>query len=217
MGSEMCIRDSKTPDQLKRRFALWSAQAVRLLIRQNFGIDMPSRTVRKYLNRWGFTPQRPMKRAYERDPKAVEQWLKTDFPAIAARAKAEGGEIHWGDETAASNLLYVVRKAVTRGYQFIELFLVQQQRFSLVNGAVRGGVGRVGEEGVFAKMLARAECAHHLFATRPSVNYLNLPVDDDVQMGARLPLAHNEFIGGYLQMLQTGIHSRQLLRTQATK
>jgi transposase len=105
----------KTPDQLKLRFALWSAQAVRLLIRQNFGIDMPARTVRKYLKRWGFTPQRPMKRAYERDPKAVEQWLKTDFPAIAARAKAEGGEIHWGDETAASSVEHYPRGYAPKG------------------------------------------------------------------------------------------------------
>lgn len=60
----------KTPDQLKLRFALWSAQAVRALIQQSFGIDMPVRTVRKYLNRWGYTPQRPLKRAYERDAKA---------------------------------------------------------------------------------------------------------------------------------------------------
>ena len=82
----------KTPDQLKLRCV--SAQAVRALIGQNFGIEIPARTVRKYRNRWGFTPQRPLKRAYERDPKAVAQWLKNDFPGIAERAKAEGAEIH---------------------------------------------------------------------------------------------------------------------------
>jgi len=51
-----------TPDQLKLRFALWSAQAVRTLIKASFGIDLPVRSVRNYLKRWGFTPQRPLKR-----------------------------------------------------------------------------------------------------------------------------------------------------------
>jgi len=52
-----------------------------------------------YLARWGFTPHKPIRRAYEQSPAAVRQWLDEEYPAIAARAKAEGGEIHWGDET----------------------------------------------------------------------------------------------------------------------
>ena len=53
----------------------------------------------KYLARWGLTPQKPMKKAYEQSPAAVKEWLDEDYPAIAARAKAEGAEIHWGDES----------------------------------------------------------------------------------------------------------------------
>ena len=56
-----------------------------------------------YLKRWGFTPQKPIRRAYEQRPEAIRQWLDEDYPAIAAKAKAEGGEIHWGDETAVVN------------------------------------------------------------------------------------------------------------------
>ena len=52
-----------------------------------------------YLARWGFTAQKPLRRAYEQDPAAVRRWLRRDYPAIAARAKAEGGTIFWGDET----------------------------------------------------------------------------------------------------------------------
>jgi hypothetical protein len=51
-----------------------------------------------YLSRWGFTPQKPMK-AYEQSPAAVRKWLEEDYPVIATRAKAEGAEIHWGDES----------------------------------------------------------------------------------------------------------------------
>lgn len=99
----------RTPDQLKRRFALWNAQAVRSLIKAHFGLDLPVRTVRLYLSRWGFTPQRPLKRAFEQRPAAVQHWLETDYPAIAARAKVEGAEIHWGDETAVSSVEHYPR------------------------------------------------------------------------------------------------------------
>jgi transposase len=53
----------------------------------------------KYLARWGFTPQKPIRRAYEQSPAAVKTWLEQDYPVIAARAKFEEAEIHWGDET----------------------------------------------------------------------------------------------------------------------
>jgi transposase len=89
----------KTPDQLKMPYALWTRGAVAELIDQRFGIRLPVRTMGLYLARWGFTPQKPIRRAYEQSPAAVRQWLDEEYPAIAARAKAEGGEIHWGDET----------------------------------------------------------------------------------------------------------------------
>ena len=89
----------KTPDQLKFPFALWTRRAVQQLINQLFSIDMPIRTVGEYLKRWGFTPQKPLRRAYEQNPKMVQQWLDEQYPAIAAKAKKENAEIHWGDET----------------------------------------------------------------------------------------------------------------------
>lgn len=60
---------------------------------------MPIRTVGEYLSRWGYTPQRPLKRAYQQKPELVEKWLKEVYPEIARRAKEEGAEIQWGDET----------------------------------------------------------------------------------------------------------------------
>jgi transposase len=89
----------KTPDQLKMVYALWTRQAVAELVLERFGIKLAVRTMGLYLARWGFTPQKPMKKAYEQSPAAVKKWLEEDYPAIAARAKAEGAEIHWGDES----------------------------------------------------------------------------------------------------------------------
>jgi len=89
----------KTPDQLKLGFALWNRQAVLQLVHHLLGIKLPIRTVGEYLKRWGFTPQKPIKRAYEQRPAEVKKWLDEEYPQIAARAKAEQAEIHWGDET----------------------------------------------------------------------------------------------------------------------
>ena len=93
----------KRPEQLKMDFALWSRAAVMKLIEQECGITLSVRAVGTYLARWGFTPQKPIKRAYEQRPEAVKAWLDEQYPVIAARAKAEDAEIHWGDETALVN------------------------------------------------------------------------------------------------------------------
>jgi transposase len=89
----------RTPDQLKMPYALWTRSAVGELVAQQFGVKLPVRTVGHYLKRWGFTPQKPIRKAYEQRPAEVKVWLEKDYPAITTRAKAEGAEIHWGDET----------------------------------------------------------------------------------------------------------------------
>lgn len=89
----------RTPDQFRLSFALWNRHAVALLIEQELGLRLPVRTVGDYLKRWGFTPQKPIKRAYEQRPAEVKRWLDETYPQIATRAKQEGAEIHWGDET----------------------------------------------------------------------------------------------------------------------
>lgn len=93
----------KRPEQLKMVFALWSRAAVMQLIERAYGIKLSVRGVGNYLARWGFTPQKPIKKAYEQRPEAVQAWLDDQYPEIEKRAKSEGGEIHWGDETALVN------------------------------------------------------------------------------------------------------------------
>jgi hypothetical protein len=89
----------KDPHQLKLPGFLWSSDAVMELIDQRFGIRLASRTVRSYLANWGFTPQVPAKRALERDPEAVKQWLEVSYPKIVRKAKRDGGMILWLDES----------------------------------------------------------------------------------------------------------------------
>ena len=105
----------KCPDQMKLPFALWTRIAVQQLIRQLWSIDMPIRTVGEYLKRWGFTPQKPLRRAYKQNPKAVKKWLNDQYPTIVKRAKKEKAEIHWGDETGLCNDSYHGRSYAPRG------------------------------------------------------------------------------------------------------
>ncbi len=65
----------KTPDQLKMAYALWTREAVKELIAQEFKIKLAIRTVGNYLSHWGFSPQKPLKKAYEQNPKKVRHYV----------------------------------------------------------------------------------------------------------------------------------------------
>jgi transposase len=91
--------ETRSPQELEIPSALWTRQAVRELIRMRIGIRLPIRTVGEYLRRWGYAPQKPVRKAYGQDPAAVAEWLEKTYPGIEERAAKGGGEIHWGDET----------------------------------------------------------------------------------------------------------------------
>jgi len=86
------------PSQLHLPFALWTREAVQQLIAQRTGLRVSVWTVGRYLKHWGFTPQKPLRRAYEQDPKAVRRWLEQEYPTIREQARRENAEIHWADE-----------------------------------------------------------------------------------------------------------------------
>ena len=88
----------RCPDQVKMPYALWTRAAVQAFIERKFGIRVSVWTVGRYLRRWGFTPQKPLRRAFEQNPQAVRKWLDEEYPAIREQARAENAEIHWGDE-----------------------------------------------------------------------------------------------------------------------
>lgn len=86
------------PDQLKLPFYLWTREAVARLIEQRFDVQLSIWTVGRYLSRWGFTPQKPTRRAYEQNPETVQAWLNKDYPMMQKQAKKEKALIYWGDE-----------------------------------------------------------------------------------------------------------------------
>lgn len=109
------IRD-KNPDQLKLPFFLWTRAAVRDLIERRFGTRLSLQAVGGYLRRWGFTPQKPVRRAFEQNPEAVARWLATEYPAIARAARSEGALILWGDEMGLRSDHAAGRSYAKRGH-----------------------------------------------------------------------------------------------------
>lgn len=94
---------SRCPDQLKLPFALWTREAVGQVIAQRTGITLSLTAIGSYLAAWGMTPQKPIRRATERDEAAIQTWMEQDYPALVKRAKKQKAEIHWADETGISN------------------------------------------------------------------------------------------------------------------
>ena len=135
------IRD-RCPEQLKLPFALWTRRAVRQLVKRLFSIDMPIRTVGEYLKRWGYTPQKPLRRAYEQNPKAVQKWLDEEYPAIEAKAKREKAEIHGGDETGLRNDSQHGRSYAPRGKTPAVLLPAKREHISLISTMPNQGKAR---------------------------------------------------------------------------
>ncbi len=130
------------PEQIKMDFALWSRAAVSQLIEREYGVVLPVRTVGEYLKRWGFTPQKPIKKAYEQRPEAVKKWLDEEYPEIAKRSHAEGGEIHWGDETALVNTDVRGRGFAPKGNTPVVYAPGTRQRLSMIATVTNKGQAR---------------------------------------------------------------------------
>jgi transposase len=94
----VALIESHCPDQLGLPGALWTRETVGALIKKRFGLSLSVWTVGRYLRRWGLTPQKPARRAYQQNPEAVRHWLEVEYPEVCQQARVEGAEIHWGDE-----------------------------------------------------------------------------------------------------------------------
>lgn len=83
--------NGKNPMQYGFDFGLWTRQIVRELVQMKFGVSLSLASVGGLLARLGLTAQKPLQRAYQRDPEAIERWQRETYPAIAAQAKRAPG------------------------------------------------------------------------------------------------------------------------------
>lgn len=147
------VRD-QNPLQLKFEYALWTLAMIREVIRTRFEVALSEVSVGRLMRRIGFTPQRPLYRAWQQDPEAVERWRREEYPKIAARAKREGAVIFFQDESGIRSYHHAgtswaprghtpVVKATGARYGFNMISAVNAQglfRFMLLEGRVTAGV-----------------------------------------------------------------------------
>lgn len=88
----------KNPAQLRFPYALWTLAIIRQLIADRFRVALTEVQIGRILKAMGITPQRPLWRAWQQDPKRVEKWMREEYPAIRAEAQRAGAEIYFGDE-----------------------------------------------------------------------------------------------------------------------
>jgi transposase len=127
------------PDQLKLDYALWTRKAVKELVEREFGVVLAINTMGDYLRSWGFTPQKPKKRAYEQCPKKVQKWLDEEYPAIKERAKKESAEIQWGDETGVRNSNQRGRSYAPKGKTPVKKHKAQRFSVNMVSTVTNQG------------------------------------------------------------------------------
>ena len=108
------IKD-KLPDQLKLPFGLWTREAVQQLIAIKYGVELSRWQVGRYLKKWGYTPQKPIKKAFEQKPEKVQKWLEQEYPSIKRRAVREKAVIYFGDETGCRSTHQAGRSYAPKG------------------------------------------------------------------------------------------------------
>jgi transposase len=128
------------PDQVKLPYALWTRKAVKELITRELGINIAITTTGYYLRSWGYTPQKPKKRAYEQSPIAVKKWLDEEYPAIKEKAKQENAEIHWGDETGVRNNSQHGRSYAPKGKTPVKKSMAKRFSVNMISSVTNQGL-----------------------------------------------------------------------------
>ena len=91
--------NGRDPRQYGLDFGLWTRAVVAELIEKKFGVNFGLTAVGELLAKLGLTPQKPLQRAYQRDPQAIERWQRETYPAIARASQGRGAEVFFWDES----------------------------------------------------------------------------------------------------------------------
>ena len=105
----------KDPRQMKFPFALWTSLMVAELIWRQFGIRLSKASVCRLLNQLGLSPQKPLWRAFQKDPERVKKWVKEEYPKIRALAREQKADIFFGDEAGVRSDFHSGKTWAVRG------------------------------------------------------------------------------------------------------
>jgi transposase len=108
--------NGKDPRQYGFEFGLWTRQIVSALIAERLGVKLGVTAVGRLLAELDITPQKPLRRAYERDPVAIEHWQRHEFPKLRARAKRRRAKIFFLDEAGVRSDQVLGRTWGLRGH-----------------------------------------------------------------------------------------------------
>jgi len=130
----------KDPRQYGFDFGLWTRRIVSELIKEKFEVTLELTAVGRLLAGLDITPQKPLRRAYERDPEKVEQWLNQDFPKLRRRAKKLGATIFFLDEAGFSSEPILGKTYGLKGQTPIVKTTGQRQKVSAISAvSAKGG------------------------------------------------------------------------------
>jgi len=129
----------KDPRQYGFEFGLWTRRIVQTLIQQKFGVELCLTSVGKLLAQLELTPQKPLRRAYERDPVRIELWTKEEFPKLKKRARKHGAKIYFLDETGFSSEPNLRRTYGLRGETPVVQTSGQRQKVNVISAVSMQG------------------------------------------------------------------------------
>jgi transposase len=132
----ICGRD---PRQFGFDFGLWTRKIVAALIWRKMRVSLSVTSVGRLLAELQITPQKPLRRAYERDPVAVEKWKREEYPALEKRARRCGADLFFLDEAGIRSDAPLQRTWGARGQTPVVATSGQRQAVSAISAVNRLG------------------------------------------------------------------------------
>ena len=127
------------PRQYKFPFALWTRNAIAILLYRRYGVRLSANSVGRLLAHLGITPQKPLWRAYQQDPERVRQWIQAEYPAIARQAQQERAEIWFGDESGVRSDYHAGTTWAARGKTPVVRTTGARYRLNMLSAVNRRG------------------------------------------------------------------------------
>lgn len=145
------------PRQYKFPFALWTRNAIAILMYRRYGVRLSANSVGRLLAHLGITPQKPLWRAYQQDPERVRQWIQAEYPAIARQAQQEKAEIWFGDESGVRSDYHAGTTWAARGKTPVVRTTGARYRLNMLSAVNRRGKMRfmIEAKGLNADVMCR--------------------------------------------------------------
>jgi transposase len=129
------VIDAHRPEEVGIAVPLWTRRAVCDLIRREYGISMPVRTVGEYLRRWDYTTKRPVFQDMDRNDAAIQTWVSERFPRVLKGAVRRGAYVAFIDEAGFMMQPLVRRAYARRGHTLVQRVADKHGRISAI-GAI---------------------------------------------------------------------------------